>query len=260
MPPNNTTEAEYFLQQIPTLKTAGLTGYKVLSAGSSNFNYRVTTQSGEWVVRINRSSLGVDRMLEAAVLNLIAPLGLSPKVIENNASAGYLITEYINKHSWDATDFKHSQHIEALQAKLATMHRIPFTHPSSRLDNRVQHYITAIGTVPLDLERQIMSLINELEKLGFWQANRYLFHSDLNPGNLLGHNSPLIIDWEFAGQGHPLIDWLMMEIITHVDLSSHYPENIEPAWIAPCRQFLQLMLKIWYLNPNSHSINNKKVK
>ncbi len=244
--PHKPTDIHQELLSIPVIQQAGLLSYQPLTTGSSNRNYHIRTNQGDWVVRFNRPNLGVDRTLEAQVLQLIAGLDVAPQVIENNPTVGYLITTFNPATVWQTQDFNNKEKLNGLQQQLAPLHAIEIDYPSSRLDIRTQHYIATIGTVPDTTVKQTMQVIEQLHELGFWAANRYLFHSDLNPSNLLGQPTPMIIDWEFAGQGHPLIDWLIIELLTGIDMSACYPKNTHTEWIAPCRQFLQLMLNIWH--------------
>ena len=91
----------------------------------------------------------------------------------------------------------------------------------------------------------MLDTIQKLDFLNFWKANNTLYHSDLNPNNLLGLNKPTIIDWEFAGQGHPLLDWLILEQQTTIDLSAYYPTDINPVWVAPAKRMINAMMKLW---------------
>ena len=115
----------------------------------------------------------------------------------------------------------------------------------SRLDYRLKLYLKTIKKVPVNTTIELLDTIQKLDFLGFWQANNSLFHSDLNTNNLLGRKQLTIIDWEFAGQGHPLLDWLILEQQSKTDLSAYYPEDMNPVWIDPAKRMIAAMMNLW---------------
>ena len=86
------------IQQLPAVKQAVFIQAQPLTQGSSNQNFKVTTQAGDWVVRFNDPKLGielgVDRHQEARILDMIQDLPCAPQVITNQPDTGILITEF----------------------------------------------------------------------------------------------------------------------------------------------------------------------
>jgi len=234
------------IENINTIQAAGLISWQQLHTGNSNINYQVTTKQGDWAIRINQPNPGVDRQLEAQILQLITPLNIAPKIIENNPHEGYLITEYIKADMWLSSDFEQAKYINTLNECLDQFHQLTFIHPKSRLDQRLKHYLKKLPGIPTKLKTELLSAIEQLDHLGFWHACNTLYHSDLNPSNILGHQHITLLDWEFAGQGHPLLDWLIMEQESQVDLSDYYPcSGLNEKWIAPAKLMIQSMMKLW---------------
>jgi aminoglycoside phosphotransferase (APT) family kinase protein len=235
------------LSQIPTIKSAGLLDVTPFDQGLSNQSLLVETRKGQWVVRLNRPQVGVNRSLEAEILQLIEPLKITPTIIENNPKAGYLITEYLAKPTWTRANFADANQLESLQSQLKHLHSIRFKHVSSRLDQRLKLYLQTFTAIPSDISQSITEQITHLNELDFWPACNHLCHYDLNPNNIMG-DQPMIIDWEFAGQGHPLIDWLIIEHETGHDLRACYPNGINPGWISPARNLIKGLMTLWQLN------------
>ncbi len=233
------------LQSIDIINRAGLLAWEPLNSGTSNHVFKILTEVGTWVVRFNRAALGIDRFEEKLILDLIEPLNIGPKVIQANPDAGYLITEFFDQPVWTKTDLQKQENLEVLKTSMQKYHAIEYAFLPSRLDHRLKSYLKKITKVPEQATIDILDTIQKLDFLGFWKANNTLFHSDLNLNNLMGTNPLVIIDWEFAGQGHPLLDWLILEHETKMNLSEHYPQDINPVWIKPAKRMIRAMMKLW---------------
>ncbi len=233
------------LKSISVVNNAGLLDWHPVYSGTSNHIFKINTQVGVWMVRFNRAALGIDRHQEKQVMALVEPLGVGPKVIENDPESGHLITEFIDRPTWRINDFKDPLMLKKFKQKLNQFHTIHYEYLPSRLDYRLKSYLKNIKGVSNKTAINILEAIQKLEFLGFWKANNTLYHSDLNLNNLLGRDHLTIIDWEFAGQGHPLLDWLIIEYETKVNLSAHYPLDINPVWIEPAKRMIHAMMKLW---------------
>ncbi len=233
------------LRSIDMVYNAGLLDWQPLYSGTSNHVFKIKTEVGTWVVRFNRAALGIDRLKEKEVMALVEPLKLGPKVIVNDPEKGFLVTEYIDRPPWRVNDFKDTTQLKRLKKRLNQLHSIPYEHLPSRLDYRLKLYIKTIQGISASASLKLLTSIQKLEFLGFWEANKSLYHSDLNPNNILGHDKISIVDWEFAGQGHPLLDWLIIEYETKIDLSAYFPQDINPVWVEPARQMIRGMMNLW---------------
>ncbi len=233
------------LKSINTINHAGLLEWQPLDSGTSNHIFKVLTDAGIWIVRFNRAAMGICRFEEQRILDKLQPLRIGPNVIENNPKAGYLITEFIDQPVWQKSDLKNPVKLAALENSMQQYHAINYEYLPSRLDHRLKLYLKNIKKIPEKATIELLETIQKLDFLGFWKANNTLYHSDLNLNNLLGNKQLTIIDWEFAGQGHPLLDWLILEHESQLDLSEHYPENINPVWVKPAKRMIHAMMKLW---------------
>ncbi len=233
---------------IPEIRAAGLLNWQRIESGSSNHNFKVTTKQGIWVLRFNQATLGINRHQEMYILQQLAALQIMPELIAINPDEGYLISRYSTATTWHPDDFKNPRKLSALQQTLSQFQAITYNHLPSRLDQRIKNYLQHIPAIPVELKRRLIQAIERLEILNFWQANTTLYHSDLNPSNLLGHAPVQIIDWEYAGQGHPLLDWLIMEHHSGADLSAHYPKDLHEQWLKPAKTMITAMLELWKIH------------
>ena len=199
------SEAIIQLQEIPELNKQGILSIKASDKGLINYNFTVKTLSGTIHARINKPDvLGVDRKHEAMVLNRIKPLDLAPETLVNNLQDSYLITQFVEEPTWDKSDCYEYQQL--LLDQLKKVHAINMSQqlPSflSRLEQYEQYSLDKFNT---SFVSQYQQTKQQLTYMGFFDAKQ-LLHYDLNATNLLGTKKLTIIDWEFAGCGHPIFD------------------------------------------------------
>jgi thiamine kinase-like enzyme len=189
---------------------------KEVQHGTINTNFVISTTTKNYFLRLNNPSVaGVNRKLEAEILKRIKPLNITPEIIVNNISEGYLIMEYLNVNHWSSEQCLNSQNL--LLEPLSKIHQIELSNHFPSLLSRLEVY-----------ERQSKAMLDKLffssylsnkqalQKLGFF-AEKKLVHFDLNSKNLLGADPVKIIDWEFAGSAHPIYDCALF--IYYNDLS-----------------------------------------
>jgi len=234
------------LKHINFLTDAGLCEARSIKHGLNNHSYHVITEQGHYFVRLNAVIAGVSRRREAHILNLIAPLNISPKVVLNDLDNNVLITEWCRGRVWTKPDFGKKDLVSALAKPLQHVHSIECPDTvlflDSRLDQRLLFYVTNQSS---KIQSQVHRLIEKLDDLGFWHANQSLTHFDLNPHNIIGRRPPMLLDWEFAGLGHPLIDWLIMEFESGHSLNNYYRHLDDNNWLPPLRALIQIMMQIW---------------
>lgn len=241
MPVNNWPE---WLAEIPCIQQAGLLDWQPLIHPGNNQLAVVNTGQGRWLVRSNHDLPGVDRVFEQQLLQQLQNQPWVPRLIAADPEVGYLVTSYLDAMTWRRADYSDPNKVKVLADQLNTLHQMPCEQTHTRLDNRLQHYLCQIP-VSADLRQRIQLTVSQLEKLRFWDACRQVYHSDLNPGNLLGSDPVYLIDWEFAGQGHGILDWLIMEHESGCDLSAWYPASTETPWLSPLRQLINDLMKLW---------------
>ena len=234
------------LQHIDFLKHAGLCEARAIKHGLNNHSYHVITEQGHYFVRLNAVIAGVSRRREAHILDLIAPLNISPKVVLNDLDNNVLITEWCRGRVWTKPDFSQHELVSALVQPLQQFHRIECPDQVLFLDSRLdQRLLSYVANQNNKIQSQVHRLIEKLDDLGFWSANQYLTHFDLNPRNIIGRRPPMLLDWEFSGLGHPLIDWLIIEYESGQSLADFYLHHDQNDWLPPLRALIQIMMQIW---------------
>jgi thiamine kinase-like enzyme len=177
-----------------------------LEGGITNRNYRVRFGEHEYVLRLpgkDTALLGISRQAERLANEVAAALGIAPKVAI--AGQDFIVTDYLAASPADAP---------ALAAEigraLRTFHDSGATLPvrfwvPELLDDYTRVVHDRGGTVTDDYAhaRELARLIEAALPL----IDPAPCHDDLLPGNLLQAEGRLaIVDWEYAGMGHPMFD------------------------------------------------------
>lgn len=219
---NFTRQSIIKLQDIPELNKMGILEIELTKKGLINHNYTVKTLSGTVHARINNPKvLGIDRVNESWVLERISDLNIAPKTLTINVKDGYLITEFINSSTWSQQDCYRFQPL--LIKTLNKVHQINCQQQLPRFLTRLEHYEQqSLQAFSKKDQHDYLAIKNALVDLGFFEYSQ-LLHFDLNASNLIGKKKLTIIDWEFAGCGHPLFDLAIFIHANQLDLQKCQP-------------------------------------
>ena len=183
-----------------------------LGGGITNRNFVVTTDHGEYVVRIpgeRTSLLGIDRAYEAEAARRAADLGIGPAVLGMLEEVGTLVTELVDGHHLEPTPFG-----ERLEDVVDLIHRF---HDSGSLGGAFPiHRI--VEWHARDASAHGVMAPNSYERLH--QQSRRIeaafarspmptvaCHNDLLPGNVLFSDDRVwLLDFEYAGMNDVFFD------------------------------------------------------
>ncbi len=235
------------VEVLPEIKKAGFQSLTELTGGTINKTFKVKTRQGFLVVRFNNDELpGIHRPTEAQILETIQPLGVSPKLVVNNFSKGYLITEYFEGEPWQEGDLKKPEKLRKLVAKMAPLHQIKFQSKRTELVFRMVEYIHHFSNMDAELKSAINTLVTELIHLGYWKKQNCLLHFDLNPMNVIDNGEDIcILDWEYAGAGHPLTEWCVVQNYAGIDVSDFLPHFPHIGYRKKVQELINLMMEMW---------------
>ncbi|HWX73927.1 MAG TPA: phosphotransferase [Solirubrobacteraceae bacterium] len=182
-----------------------------LDGGITNRNFRVRLGEGEYVVRLHGAGtglLGIDRESERAANAAAAALGIAPGVAAS--LGGALVTQAIDVRAPAPGEI--AARAEELGGALRRFHDSGLQLPSTFW---VPDLLAAYAS---ELERRGAApppgFAGAAEAAGRIAAALPLAHprpchNDLLPGNILhpaGEDGVAIVDWEYAGMGHPYFD------------------------------------------------------
>lgn len=190
---------------------------KPLTGGLTNHSYLVNADGRRLVLRLNAengAALGIDRHRERTVLAAIAGQDFAPLVVYCAPHEQLLVTEYIEGVHWSAPELAHSsEKSAALMALIERIHHCAVAGPMFDYATHVRQYWQQLCAGQAPLPMQTYQLYRELEPLldtfqtGMGQT--VLCHHDLSPANIVEDAAGrlLVLDWEFAGCGEPLMDF-----------------------------------------------------
>ena len=181
-----------------------------LSGGITNRNFRVVLGGEPYVVRLHGAQtdlLGIDRESERNANEKAAALGIAPGVAAHGE--GFLVTEYVMCSALEPAGVA-AQAAEVARA-LRAFHGSDVTL-RARFDvpRLLAQYAAVIGerggALPDSYAHARRVAARIAQALG--DAPRRPCHNDLLAGNVIATDDGrvLIVDWEYAGMGHPYFD------------------------------------------------------
>jgi thiamine kinase len=185
-----------------------------LSGGSVNHVFRVDSDCGRYVLRLNGAAWrrpGVDRGRELALHRAAAAAGIAPAIVYAEPDAqGLLISEYQQGRLWSEQDYQDPAALRRLGERLALLHRLPVPEIEA-FDpwSIAQDYVRQIKAA-LDAPERLATPLAELERscaaLRGSAAPACISHGDLAYGNLLQGSRLWLLDWEYAQRSDALMD------------------------------------------------------
>ena len=181
-----------------------------LSGGITNHNFRVTLGANDCVVRVHGKDtdlLGIDREAERLACGLAAELGIAPALLA--AFDDCLVTRFVASDTASPSDV--AEHVEEIALALRRFHDSAVQLParfwvpdlldeySARVRQRGVRLPAAYGRAAAAAERIAVALPLRHPRP---------CHNDLLPTNIIRPHDGgvLIVDWEYAGMGHPYFD------------------------------------------------------
>lgn len=176
-----------------------------LPTGITNQNYLVNVDGQSYVIRIPypNSDHIVDRKNEAVVLELISPHQLDAPLVYFDPVSGIKITRYIEgvQHFDEVSDSSKYTHVAKMMRKLHDLNiqsGVTFD-PVKKLEEYASHIETPLFDV------SFASYL--IDQMRLYEGTKILCHNDWVNGNMLFTSSRMyLIDYEYAGDNHPLFD------------------------------------------------------
>jgi thiamine kinase-like enzyme len=182
-----------------------------LEGGITNRNFRVRLGEAEYVLRLHGKDtelLGISRDAERMANSAAAELGIAPQVAAS--FEGGLLTSYVTCTPLDGTEI--AGRAEEIAVALRAFHDSAVALPVTfwvpdMLDSYAAIVTARGGRLPegyADARELAAQIVTALP------AQRPApCHNDLLPGNIVRERTEdriMIVDWEYAGMGHPCFD------------------------------------------------------
>lgn len=198
-----------------------------LTGGRTNCNFAATDNSGIYFARygIDLPHHFIFRINEQNAVTAASNAGVSPKLIY--AHDGCLVTEFINGKGLEIEDKEHDETLVGIAKLLKKVHNTDTQHISNHFDvpSVINAYLKYMDN-KLDSEtlRIVTETLKDIPKL----TATHLVHGDLIPNNFINDGKRLwLIDWEYAGLGHPAIDLAM--VISNFELNAAQSKTLVDA-------------------------------
>ncbi|MGE3822014.1 MAG: phosphotransferase, partial [Isosphaeraceae bacterium] len=184
-----------------------------LPGGITNHNYLVRSDGRAFVARLSveRPLLGIDRRTEVVCQRAAHDFGVAPAVVHHED--GVLISAHLQARTLDAAGVRDPAFFPRLARLLRVLH-----DSWDQLSGEVL-YFSAFQTVrtyaknarelKADLPPDLDALLDDARILAREIApfTPVLCHNDLLAANILDDGESVwLVDWEYAGVGHPLFD------------------------------------------------------
>jgi thiamine kinase-like enzyme len=196
-----------------------------ISGGLSNHNFAVRTGGQAYFVRICQELplLGIDRRNEMVCHQAASLRGLAPEIIYHER--GLLITRFIEGRTLDPVAVRDPGMLPRLAALLGHLHEGWELVTGEVLYfcafQTVRTYARTAARLQALLPSDIDQILEDITLLSRRVApfRPVLCHNDMLPANLIDDGRRLwLLDWEYAGAGHPLFDLAHASTATSLSL------------------------------------------
>jgi len=190
---------------------------RLLEGGLTNQSYLIESKGKRFKLRLNArnsTELGINREQESTILNAVAHLGVSPKLLYSSNDFRYSIFEFIEGRIWSKDDLTNPNKAALLFDLLDSYQKIPINLPGRNYLAYLKAYQDQLQ--PNNLTREewsnYLALLRDLETTNGRWLNAKLCHHDLVPENIIETGNGLcILDWEYAAMGCGEIDKLSID-------------------------------------------------
>ncbi len=191
-----------------------------LIGGLTNICYRLSLDTGEYILRIaaeNTQALAIDRDKEKRIHQLVASLQFTSPVRYSSDDNSYWIRDYIegevvSESLSDVSDLSDSL-LAYMVEQLKALHQIPVEQslasqiPTVNISDIAENYWCELARQKPDDELLKMKALMQVAMSEPPQGEFCLCHLDPVLSNWLYTAEGLkLLDWEYAGLGHPLWD------------------------------------------------------
>jgi thiamine kinase-like enzyme len=188
-----------------------------LRGGINRRSYLVAAAGKQWVLQLPIPGAAglLDVAAEAEVMHAVGGAGLAPPVAGVDAERGVLLTEYrAGARPWTAADARAAPNIVRAGALLRALHRVEVNAPGYVAERFAREYLAVLsagaGAKRARLDERAHTWATELLAL----ARHYdavhppsvLCHNDLVAANVLDDGDLVLVDFEYAVRGAPVLD------------------------------------------------------
>lgn len=184
-----------------------------LSGGITNRNYLVEDGTRRFVVRLceERRLLGIDRLNERLCQEAAARQQIAPEVVHHEP--GVLVSHHVAGATLTPEAVRAPARLERIAATLARLHEgfdalegeLLYFSPFQAVRTYASTARRLGAPLSAEIDEQVAAASDWSRRLAPFVPT--LCHNDLLAANLIDdENRVWLVDWEYAGMGHPLFD------------------------------------------------------
>jgi thiamine kinase-like enzyme len=183
-----------------------------LIGGLTNECYQLSLDSGEYIIRIsaeNTQALGINRTIEKSIHQLVSTLQFTSELRYCDDEDRYWIRDYIMGESLDANGNISDNTLSYMVEQLKALHHtsIDLSLPRVNISEKAEAYWCILEAREADKEMLKMKALMQVAMSEPPEGTFCLCHFDPVPANWLYTPEGLkLLDWEYAGLGHPFWD------------------------------------------------------
>ncbi len=248
-------ELELICEQVPELDSADRRAVP-LAGGMTNRNYRVSTSTGDYVVRISvreTGELGIDRDNEHHNSVLAAQVGVGAPVLARVENPEALVVGFVEGVTLSPQAFQDPRRVSALAGALRRLHGAP---PFARdfdmvqVQNRYRQIVVENGyPLPADYARYADRAQRMCDVLMRTRKRTVPCHNDLMPGNFIESDGPgshlWVVDYEYSGNNDPCYD--LGDAINELELDPVRAEQLVDEYHGGPRPMELARARLWSL-------------
>jgi len=196
-----------------------------LEGGITNHNFRVSLGGEDYMLRVHGSNtelLGIDRRAERVASETAASLGIAPAIVASGQDG--LLTRFIACSPVAPAEL--GERAEELARALRSFHDSGVSLPAvfwvpDLLAEYGRIARERLGSVPAAFAETVAVVARIAAVLVPGRAHPC--HNDLLPGNIIRAQQDgrlMIVDWEYAGMGHPCFDLGNLSVNNGFDAST----------------------------------------
>ncbi len=248
-------ELELICEQVPELSSADRRAVPI-TGGMTNRNYRVSTATGDYVVRISvheTGELGIDRDNEHHNSVLAAEVGIGAPVLARVENPEALVVGFVEGVTLTPQAFQDPRRVSALAGALRRLHGAPrFARDFDmvRVQDRYHQIVVKYGyPLPADYARYADRARRMGEVLTRTRERTAPCHNDLMPGNFIESDGPgsrlWVVDYEYSGNNDPCYD--LGDAINELELDPERAEQLVTEYHGGPRPTELARARLWSL-------------
>lgn len=229
-----------------------------LRTGEVNQGWKVTTATRCYFLKQqgNAAHNSINRVAEVRLQQALSVSQLSPTVVAHSHDYSWVLMHWVEEPTLES--LASDEQLRVLATTLTRIHQQTPELPSWSLETRLHNYLTAVQHYQPQVARHFQQQLLPYQSLiDAWDKGPRTFcHNDLSVQHILLTEPIQVVDWEYAGYGHPWFDVASAAAINKLqphqqsELCVHYTKAsgvaLKPEQLTPWRDLLTVINDLWF--------------